>query len=217
MTVDQLHGTLVAYEMRIQDEDTSKKEATFKVSSKQAGKNTSKKRNPTSDDSDDEEIANFVRKLKRGTGKYKGKLPLKCFSCGKIGHFASICPYAKKSYRDEDGSSKQYKKYKNYKDKKRGKFAQKKSLYSKRNNSSSSEDSESDSSSDNDNNNEPKKVLFMAINSNEVPNSDEESEGEVDLEAKLIGALKDLKKAKKENRVLKEEVQGFEQVIVDLG
>ena len=57
----------------------------------------------------------------------------------------------------------------------------------------------------------------MAINSNEVPDSDEESEGEVDLEAELISSLKDLKKAKKENRVLKEEVQGFEQVIVDLG
>ena len=36
MTVDQLHGTLVAYEMRIEDEDMSRKESTFKVSSKQA-------------------------------------------------------------------------------------------------------------------------------------------------------------------------------------
>ena len=79
MTVDQLHGTLVAYEMIIEDEDTSRKEATFKVSSKQVGKNKSTKGKPTSDDSDEEEIANFGRKLKSGTRKYKGKLPLKCF------------------------------------------------------------------------------------------------------------------------------------------
>ena len=54
MTVDQLHGTLVAYEMRIEDEDTSRKEAAFKVSSKQAGKNKSMKDKLTSDESDDE-------------------------------------------------------------------------------------------------------------------------------------------------------------------
>ena len=58
----------------------------------------------------------------------------------------------------------------------------------------------------------------MKINSNEDPNGDEESEdeGEVDLEAELISALKELKKVRKENRVPKEEVQGFEQIIVDL-
>ena len=54
MTVDQLHGTLVAYEMRIEDEDTSRKEVAFKVSSKQARKNKSTKDKPTSDESDDE-------------------------------------------------------------------------------------------------------------------------------------------------------------------
>ena len=132
ITVDQLHGTRLAYEMRIEDEDTSRKEATFKVSSKQVGTNKSTKGNPTSDDYDDEEIANFVRKLKRGIGKYKGKLPLKCFSCGNIGDFSFKCMYAKNSYSDEDGSFKPYKKYNNYKDMKRGKFTKKKSLYKKR-------------------------------------------------------------------------------------
>ena len=135
MIVDQLHGTLVAYEMRIEDEDTSRKEATFKVSSKQAGKNKSTKDKPTSDESNDEEITNFVRKLKRGTGKYKGKLPLKCFSCRNIGHFASKCPYAKNSDGEEDDSFKPYKKYNNDKNKNRRKFAKKKNLYTKRDNS----------------------------------------------------------------------------------
>ena len=73
----------MAYEMRIEDKVTSRKEAAFKVSSKQVGKNKSTKGKPTSDDFDDEEITNFVRRLKRGTGKYKGKLPLNCFSSGK--------------------------------------------------------------------------------------------------------------------------------------
>ena len=118
MTVDQLHGTLVAYIMRIEDE--------------QDGKNKSTKDKPTSDESDDEEIANFVWKLKRGTGKYKGKLSLKCFSCVKIGHFASKCPYAKNSDSDEDDNFKPYKMYNNYKNKNIWKFAKKKSLYTKR-------------------------------------------------------------------------------------
>lgn len=35
--------------------------------------------------------ANFVHKLKRGKGKYKGKLPFKCFNSGDVGHFAAKC------------------------------------------------------------------------------------------------------------------------------
>ena len=38
MTVDQLHGTLVAYGMSIEDEESPRKEATFKASSKQENK-----------------------------------------------------------------------------------------------------------------------------------------------------------------------------------
>jgi len=43
-----------------------------------------------------------VRKLKRGTDKYKGKFPFKCFNCGKIGHFTSKCPHRKGSYSDDE-------------------------------------------------------------------------------------------------------------------
>ena len=63
-----------------------------------------------SDDSyEDEEISNFVRKLKRGTGKDKGNLPLMCFDCGRIGQFSSKCPYAKNSDSDEEGHKKENK------------------------------------------------------------------------------------------------------------
>lgn len=37
----------------------------------------------------DEMEVNFVRKLKKGTNKYKGILLLKFFRCGKIGHIAN--------------------------------------------------------------------------------------------------------------------------------
>ena len=78
-------------------------------------------------------------------------------------------------------------------------------------NISSSENSENYTDSDSDNDNEPDNVLFMEIKSNEDLNSDaeSESEGEVDLEAELISTLKYLKKFSKENKVLKEEAQGF--------
>jgi DNA-directed RNA polymerase subunit N (RpoN/RPB10) len=47
--------------------------------------------------------------MKRGTNKYKGMLPLKCFNCGKIGHFASKFPYAKKTNSDDEEAPKKEK------------------------------------------------------------------------------------------------------------
>jgi hypothetical protein len=49
--------------------------------------------------------------LKRGIGKYKGKIPLKCFNCGKIGHFGAKCPYDKNVDSDDEDYHKKKKKY----------------------------------------------------------------------------------------------------------
>jgi hypothetical protein len=51
------------------------------------------------------EEAQFVRKLKGGPGKYKGKPPIKCFNCGRIGHFVAKCPYAEREDSDDEEES----------------------------------------------------------------------------------------------------------------
>jgi hypothetical protein len=90
--MDELHGILTAYEMRTEQENPNIKEASFKASksSKQRGKKKEKEHSSNSDISEyDEEVANFVRRLKKGTnGRYRCKLPLICFDCDGIGHFS---------------------------------------------------------------------------------------------------------------------------------
>jgi hypothetical protein len=92
LSMDELHGIFTAYEMRIEQDNPVMKEETFKESKKTKKKNKPKSKPDSScndDSEEDEEVANFVRKLKRGTDKYKGMLPLKCFNCDGIGHFSS--------------------------------------------------------------------------------------------------------------------------------
>ncbi|MDL1135896.1 hypothetical protein PS057_21425, partial [Yersinia pestis] len=79
-SMDELHGSLTAYEMRIGKTSSSDREAAFKVQKKA--------KEIAGHDSDDDELeAQFIRRLKKGSnGKYKGKLPFKCFNCGGVGH-----------------------------------------------------------------------------------------------------------------------------------
>ena len=61
--------------MRTGQNGSSKGEAAFKASLKNQSKNPN------------DEESFYTNKLERGTGKYKGKLPLKCFNCGRVGKF----------------------------------------------------------------------------------------------------------------------------------
>jgi hypothetical protein len=91
-------------------------------------------------------VANFVKRLNKGTnGKYRGKLPLICFNCDGIGHFANKFPHKKK--RNDERYSKGRQTYK-------GKRTTKK-VFKKNFCTSSDEDEVSDS--------ETGRVLFMTV------------------------------------------------------
>ena len=60
-----------------------------------------------------------MKKLQVGTGKFRGKLPFKCFTYGRVGEYASKCPYKEN-----------HEKGKNYENINiRGRFENKKSFY----------------------------------------------------------------------------------------
>jgi hypothetical protein len=153
LKMDELHEILTAYEMRTSGENSFRKEAAFKVAKKDK-KKVEAEINSHKESEGDVEEANFVKNLKRGTGKYKGKLPLKCFGCGRIGHFASKFPYNKHTDNEED-SDRKPKEFKN----RHNKFFQRKTYKKKimciKDDSDISESGESDDSSD--------VQLFMAM------------------------------------------------------
>jgi hypothetical protein len=154
ISMDKLHIIFTAYEMRNEHENPDVKVAAFKVSkrSKQKGKQQEKEHNMNSVIlEDDEEVANFVRRLNKGTdGRYRGKIHLICFNCDGIGHFANKCPHNKKGNDEGDSKSRL-----TYKGKRTTKNFFKKNLCTKEDISSSDEDEVGDS--------ETERVLFMAV------------------------------------------------------
>jgi hypothetical protein len=109
-------------------------------------------------------VANFVKRLNKGTNCwYRGKLPLICFSCDCIGHFANKCPHKKN--RNDEGYSKGKQ---TYKVKRTTKKYFKKILCIKGDISSSDEDENNDS--------ETERVIFMAVKDSDKEDSEEEYE-----------------------------------------
>jgi hypothetical protein len=99
--MDELRGIFKASEMKTEKENLDVKEAAFKASkrSKKKKKKKEKEHRRNSDVSeDDEEVANFVKILNKGTADmYRGKIPLIFFNCDSIGHFFNKCPHKKNS------------------------------------------------------------------------------------------------------------------------
>jgi hypothetical protein len=107
---------------------------------------------------DDEEVANFVKRLNNGTnGRYRGKIPLICFNCDGIGHFSNKCPHKKKI--NDEGYSK---------GRRTTKKVFKKNLCTKEDISSSDEDEVNGS--------ETGRVLFMAVKESDKEDYEEEYE-----------------------------------------
>jgi hypothetical protein len=97
--MDKLHRIFTAYEMRTQQENLDVKEVAFKASKRSKKKEKEQEEYSSSSDisEDDEEVANFIKRLNKGTNsRYRGKLPLICFNCDGIGHFSNKCPHKKK-------------------------------------------------------------------------------------------------------------------------
>jgi len=97
-------------------------------------------------------VINFVRRLNNETNrKYKAKLPLICFKCDGIGHFANKFPQKKKKiHEEEDSNNKQ-----TYKGKRTKNKVFKENFCTKEDCSSSEEDEVSEIDTE--------IVLFMAI------------------------------------------------------
>jgi hypothetical protein len=166
ISMDELHGIFTAYDMKIEQKNPYVKEAAFKAfkRSKKKKKEQEEYRNNNDVSEDDEEVANFIKRLNKGTnGRYRGKIPLICFNCDGIGHFANKFPHKKK--RNDEGYLKCRQ---TYKGKRTTKKVFKKTFCTKEDISSSDEDEVSDSKIG--------RVLFMEVEDSDKEDFEEEYE-----------------------------------------
>jgi hypothetical protein len=175
---DQLLGTLTTYEMRIVRDKPTSRETSFKA-------------NKNEDFEPDEIEAKFVKRLKKGSSKYKGKLPFKCFNCGKIGHFENKCPHKGKDQTSDDEEKHKHRNF--FKD---NNF-KKKSLYV--NNDDDPSDDEDNDSSIEDKLNEIILIAKEDYDNKSTGSEANEEEVVVDMEGELISGLEEIDRLRIKN------------------
>jgi hypothetical protein len=165
--------------MRIVKDKPTSKEASFKADQNE-------------DFEPDEIEAKFVKRLKKGSCKYKGKLPFKCFNYGRIGHFSNKCPHKGKYQACDDEEKYKHRNFfkeKNFK---------KKSLCVN-NDDDPSYDEENDSSIEDKLND----FILMAkedYDNNSTRSDVNEEEVVVDMEGERISALEEIDRLRIKNR-----------------
>ena len=184
--MDEMHGSLTAYEMRIGKGKSIDRKAAFKA----------KKKTKAMLESDELE-ANFICKLKKGTkGNYRGKLPFKYFSYVGVRHFAAKCPHNEKN-KDDESSYRERSGWKTKSNLKKGNFKKKSFILKNIHSSEASSNEESEE--------EVGEALFMAFEEEKLKMKqkieeeidEEEVEVEVNMEEELITTLEELKIEKK--------------------
>ena len=123
-------------------------------------------------------------------------MPFKCFNYGKIGHFASKCPYKGKDQVSDEEKEHKHKRFnkENY---------YKKKILCVNNDDSSSDEADRESTSRDETN------AFMVM---AIENSDNEDAGselsdeevEVDLEGELVSALEEIDRLRRKKRKQKQ-------------
>eukprot|EP00253_Pinus_taeda_P022233 PITA_22233 len=141
--VDETTNTLEAFA-------ASKKNSKDKQTLKAKTCNCKDEEKEDEEEFSDKEFAYFTRKMRTSTIKFKCKLPLICFDCGEVGHFATKCPHKNENVTKGKKSPRKFNK--------QGKKKWfKKSFFSKEDSSSSKEDSHNEEEFN-------ERVLFMAKN-----------------------------------------------------